>query len=232
MSSGVFDGPNSVMKLYIDGILDNTATVPAGFMLGSGTKPLQIGNRADATRMWPGMVDDIRVYNYALSDAQVAALAAEGDKAPVITAGIDQTILSKGEPVTMDATLIINDGMPNPLALQWSVVSAPVGVDPAAVIFDNATAEDPTITFPRKAGPYTLKLTANDGSMQVEDEVLITLLIPTCANVLLDGKVMVGDLSGPEGTPDCAINFYDLAVIAASWLQCNDPQGTGCIWPY
>lgn len=229
---GVYDGPNSVFKLYIDGILDNTATVPSGFLLGSGTMPLQIGNRADAIRMWPGMVDDIRVYNYPLSDAEIAALAAEGDKAPVITAGPDQTVFYKGEPVQLDATLLINDGLPNPLALQWSVSSVSVGIDPEDVIFDNAAAEDPFVTFPRQSGTYVLKLTANDGDLQVEDEVSITLVIPTCADVLAEGLAMVGDLSGPLGAPDCSVDLYDFAVLAASWLECNDPEGDNCIWPY
>ncbi|HOK66387.1 MAG TPA: immunoglobulin domain-containing protein [Anaerohalosphaeraceae bacterium] len=29
------------------------------------------------------------------------------------------------------------------------------------------------------------------------------------------------DISGPQGTPDCRVNLYDLAVAAAAWLECN-----------
>jgi len=28
--------------------------------------------------------------------------------------------------------------------------------------------------------------------------------------------------------PDCYVNIYDLSVLAAEWLQCNDPEGEGC----
>lgn len=228
----VFDGVNSQMKIYIDGILDNTAAVPSGYRLGVGTMSLRIGNRADGERLWPGMVDDIRVYNYPLSDADIFALAAVGDKAPYITAGPDQQVFFKGEPVQMAATLLVNDGIPNPLELVWSVASVPVGVDPADVVFDDPSAEDPFVTFPPIAGVYTLKLAGDDGAYQVEDDVIVTLTIPTCADVLAEGLAMTGDLSGPEGTPDCAIDLYDLAVIASGWLNCNDPQDTDCIWPY
>ena len=231
---GVFDGVNSVMKIYIDGVLDSTATMPAGYRVGSGTLPLQIGNRADQpfARMWPGMVDDIKVYNYALSDEDILALAAEGDKAPYITAGPDQTVFYKGEPVQMDATLLVNDGMPNPLSLQWSVVSVPVGAELTEVTFDDATDEDPSVTFPLVPGVYTLKLAGDDGVLQVEDDVVITMTIPTCDNVIADGFGHAADLSGPAGVPDCYINLFDLAAMAADWLNCNNPGDKNCTSPY
>jgi hypothetical protein len=235
---GVFDGVNSQMKLYIDGILDNTAAMPAGYRVGSGTLPLQIGNRAITdqpfARVWPGMADDIRVYNYALTEEEIADLAAEGDKAPLMTAGPDQSVFYKGEPVQMAATLLINDGMPNPLALKWEVLSAPVGVELSQVTFDDDTAEDPFVTFPPIAGVYTLKLTGDDGDYQVEDAVVVTLTIPTCADVLADpaGLALPGDISGPAGVPDCRIDINDFVVIASGWLDCNDPRDANCQWPY
>ncbi len=29
------------------------------------------------------------------------------------------------------------------------------------------------------------------------------------------------DISGPDGTPDCRVDLYDLAALAAGWLECN-----------
>ncbi|MEN6309447.1 MAG: LamG-like jellyroll fold domain-containing protein [Anaerohalosphaeraceae bacterium] len=229
---GVFDGPNHQMKIYIDGILDTTADMPAGYTLGTGTLPLQIGNRADAERMWPGMVDDIRVYNYALSDTEILALAAGGDKAPLITAGPDQTVFYKGVPVPMDATLLIDDGVPAPLSLTWSVAQVPTGVDPASVTFTDTAAEDPGVTFPTVPGIYVLRLAATDGVYNLMDEITVSLTIPTCENVLTDGLGMAADLSGPNGTPDCYINIYDFAVIANNWLECNNPADADCFFPY
>jgi hypothetical protein len=229
---GVFDGVNSEFRIYIDGLLDNTQALPSGYRVGSGTMPLQIGNRADADRPWPGIVDDIRVYNYALSDAEVAALAAEGDRAPYITAGEDKTVYYTGEPVQLEGVRLIDDGIPGPLALQWSVVSAPITVDPEAVIFHDPTAEDTLVTFPTVGGAYVLKLAGTDGAVEVEDEVVITLVIPTCEDVIAAGLAMPGDLTGPAGVPDCVIDLYDFAVFASGWLDCNDPQNVDCIWPF
>lgn len=36
------------------------------------------------------------------------------------------------------------------------------------------------------------------------------------------------DISGPEGTPDCYVNFYDFATMASAWLDCTDPAEPGC----
>ena len=229
---GVFDGVNSQFRIYIDGLLDNVQNLPSGYRVGTGEMPLQIGNRADADRPWPGIVDDIRVYNYPLSDAEVAALAAEGDRAPLITAGEDQTVFYTGEPIQMEGIRLIDDGLPGPLALQWTVISAPPDVDPEAVIFHDPTAEDTLVTFPTVGGNYVLRLAGTDGAVEVEDEVVITLLIPTCEDVIAAGLAMPGDLSGPAGVPDCVIDLYDLAVIASGWLNCNNPQDVDCLWPF
>jgi len=231
---GVFDGVNHQMKIYIDGILDSTADMPVGYTLGTGTLPLQIGNRADTpfARLWPGMVDDLRVYNYALSEAEIATLAAQGDKTPLINAGPDQTVFYKGTPVQMDATRLIDDGMPAPLSLTWSVAQLPPGVDPATIIFSDINAEDPGVTFPRVPGIYVLRLSATDTVFNLVDEVTVLLTIPSCENVLADGLGMATDLSGPNGTPDCYVNIYDFAVIANHWLECNNPADADCTFPY
>jgi|GEM_PF-3157690 len=34
----------------------------------------------------------------------------------------------------------------------------------------------------------------------------------------------VGDISGPQGQPDCYVDMYDLMTLAAQWLNCNDPK--------
>jgi hypothetical protein len=47
---------------------------------------------------------------------------------------------------------------------------------------------------------------------------LYTDVVPT-AVICISNPAM--DFSGPAGTPDCKVNLYDFAVIAADWLQCN-----------
>jgi hypothetical protein len=48
--------------------------------------------------------------------------------------------------------------------------------------------------------------------------------IPTnCAEQILSGKIMQGDLK-----PDCEINFADFALFAQKWLMCNNAAGVTC----
>jgi len=36
------------------------------------------------------------------------------------------------------------------------------------------------------------------------------------------------DVSGPDGTPDCLVNIFDLVEMAGGWLQCNRIPSDGC----
>ena len=38
----------------------------------------------------------------------------------------------------------------------------------------------------------------------------------------------VGDLTGPEGVPDCYFDLYDFSLFASQWLECTDPTGLDC----
>ncbi|MFH1614825.1 MAG: hypothetical protein ABIG61_07065 [Planctomycetota bacterium] len=38
----------------------------------------------------------------------------------------------------------------------------------------------------------------------------------------------VADISGPNGQPDCYVDFYDFAAMAELWLGCTDPNNPDC----
>jgi hypothetical protein len=230
----VYDGIAAQAHLYVDGLLSATRTVTPGNLIikGDAYPMIQIANRGDADRPWKGGIDDIRVYNYPLTAAEVAALALEGNLPVKVTAGDDQTIAYKGEPVQMAGALLSNDGFPEPALLYWSVVGAPTGVDFGSVLFSDGSTVDPVVTFPNVSGIYILRLTATDDEFTVFDDVNIDLLIPSCADVLADGLGIAADLSGPEGVSDCRVDIYDIAAMASDWLRCNDPADAGCEWAY
>ena len=70
--AGIYDG--SKMSLYINGALD--ASQEASGSISRTDAPVLIGANADMPdRFWNGMLDDVRVYNYALSGDALAALA-------------------------------------------------------------------------------------------------------------------------------------------------------------
>jgi len=70
--AGVYDGSN--MILYVNGEPDNSAAV-GSFTPVQDDGPLTIGARApDMDRRMNGSVDDVRVYNYGLSPADIQAI--------------------------------------------------------------------------------------------------------------------------------------------------------------
>jgi len=73
--AGVYDSEK--MYIYIDSIVD--VSQPASGAIATNDQPVFIGENAEMTgRFWNGLIDDVRVYNYALSEGQIAALYNEG----------------------------------------------------------------------------------------------------------------------------------------------------------
>ena len=58
----------------MNGALVDTKFVNFGFG-ATNTNPLYIGSRADSFTQFNGQIDDLRIYNTALSDAEVGGLA-------------------------------------------------------------------------------------------------------------------------------------------------------------
>jgi tetratricopeptide (TPR) repeat protein len=70
--AGVYDGQK--MYIYMDGVLD--ASQEATGTIHTNDVRLQIGANTEAgDRFWHGLIDDVRVYNYAISAAEIAKLA-------------------------------------------------------------------------------------------------------------------------------------------------------------
>ena len=73
--AGVYDSEK--MYIYIDGIVD--VSQPASGTIATNDQPVLIGENAEMTgRFWNGLIDDVRVYNYSLSEEQITALYNEG----------------------------------------------------------------------------------------------------------------------------------------------------------
>jgi hypothetical protein len=73
--AGVYDSGTQTLRIYVNGTMDPTTGTGAGPVDGAG--PLMIGN-AQGSNQFTGLIDDVRVYARALTDADVAALAAGG----------------------------------------------------------------------------------------------------------------------------------------------------------
>ncbi|MFB0524015.1 MAG: LamG domain-containing protein, partial [Phycisphaerae bacterium] len=70
-ATGVYDGKK--LSLYVDGKLDVSVNAPG--KINVNDYPVYIGENAERTgRFWNGLIDDVRVYNYALSQEEIEAL--------------------------------------------------------------------------------------------------------------------------------------------------------------
>lgn len=71
---GVYDGDK--MYLYVDGVLDASQAASGG--IDTNDQPVYIGENSEmAKRFWNGLIDDVRIYNYALDEGRVKALYSE-----------------------------------------------------------------------------------------------------------------------------------------------------------
>jgi hypothetical protein len=68
---GAYDGAQ--LCLYVDGELDSSKKTSKSIM--TNNEPVCIGENSEQTgRYWNGLIDDVRIYNYALSRDEIAAL--------------------------------------------------------------------------------------------------------------------------------------------------------------
>ncbi|HEX6812623.1 MAG TPA: hypothetical protein VF384_13435 [Planctomycetota bacterium] len=97
----------------------------------------------------------------------VTVQQAPTNQAPVVSAGPDVTVL-----ITSPASLvgtISDDGLPGPLAIQWSKLTGP-----GTATFTAPAAATTDVSF-SALGVYTLRLSASDGALTTTDTVAVTV---------------------------------------------------------
>jgi len=73
--AGVYDGQK--LYLYVDGKLDNS--LQASGLISRNNHPVYIGeNSEQKRRVWKGLIDDVRIYSYALSADEAKELCESG----------------------------------------------------------------------------------------------------------------------------------------------------------
>jgi len=89
-------------KMYIDGILVSTYSSP--FNLNNGVASLYFGNPETVANMFSGGVDDVRIYNRALTQCEVTAL-------------FNETYLT---PTTQASNVIFSNVLTNHVSFNWT----------------------------------------------------------------------------------------------------------------
>ena len=124
--AGVCDEANGALSLYIDGILAASVSLPVGGGITNGTGPMLIGARPSSAtsgndyQFW-GYINDVAVFNYALTAAQVDSQYDAVGISPYFTQQPPSTATASEY-----TTLTIPAGASGtaPLTLQWWDYSA------------------------------------------------------------------------------------------------------------
>ncbi len=74
---GTWDGAN--IRIYVDGVLDNTPT-PRAAPINTDTRPVYLGGCIGIADVFDGRIDDVRLFNYALDVDEVTALNGQGQE--------------------------------------------------------------------------------------------------------------------------------------------------------
>ncbi|MDD5287824.1 MAG: DUF2341 domain-containing protein [Dehalococcoidales bacterium] len=111
--AGTYDG--SVMRLYVDGILVATGAEMTGNICYDDTQPPRIGFHYEADTYFSGIIDEVKIYNRALSENEVRAdaglppvytltVAVNPAGSGTVTKLPDQTNYTSGEQVQLTAS--------------------------------------------------------------------------------------------------------------------------------
>jgi hypothetical protein len=242
-------------KLYVNGVLvDSRPSDWNGITDENADIFIGYGNYDAITKPFHGIIDEVRIYDVALSGAAILNSYNTGpiNAAPAIKVtesngstdvseidGLPDTYtveLLHGASDNVTVNLVFDNAQidVSPVSLTWDIQGDPenwqnvkvVTVtanadavqegDHASIITQTAVSNDPIFN-----NPY------NDDPNSVARNIAVNITeAPFCG----DGNhvLIIGDISGPAGQPDCYLNLFDFAAITEDWYDCTDPANVIC----
>jgi len=122
----------------------------------------------------------------------------------------------------VDLTGTYDDDGKSPVKETWRSSDPGVVFSPSDDGGATANSRIATATI-NAAGPVTLTFEVDDElNDPVTDDMTVTVYEDACEAARVGGNRAgdyPGDVTGPDGAPDCVIDFKDFAVLAAEWLN-------------
>lgn len=178
-----------VMKTYLDGV--QSGEQPASGVLMITDTAMTIGAYAPETNgpienwYFGGLIDDVRIYNRALSASEIQQLylhESQPSNQPVV---IVQQPINVSAVVSRDVTFQISATGTEPLAYQWKFNGTPIaGATSTSLVLKGVTSSN--------AGSYTVDVSNSFGAITSNPAVLTVLFPPTITLQPRSQRVLAG----------------------------------------
>lgn len=234
-------------RLYLDGVLvDSRPSEWNGITDENADVFIGYGNVTDVTKPFHGIIDEVRVYDIALSGEAVLDSYNAGptiaETQIKVTESNGSTDVNEADGLPDTYTIELLQAASDNITINLAFDDAQIDVSPTSVTWDiqtdpenwkdvkvvTVTADADALQEANHATIITQTVVnsdPNDPNMVRNVAVNITEA-PFCG----DGNhvVITGDISGPAGQPDCYLNMYDFAALSEDWFECTDPANASC----
>lgn len=236
--AAVFDGTS--VKVYLDGILDGS--VATNFVLTDGAASLKIGARGDdANTRLGGLIDEVKIYNRALSASEIQTLSApppSQSRAYVTHQGTtDVKVVDLATNVVVGAIPL--GVVPNEIAVTMDGTRAYVTTWNNRVSVINTALSTVVSTIPVGSGPFGIAVTPDGAKVYVTNNGSNTVsVINTAANAVSAtvtvGANPVGVVFTPDGTRAYVTNITSgtVSVIDTASDSVTATLSLGSYAPY
>ena len=198
------DGVSGVFKLYVNGVLDGTATGATGLL--NANLGVAIGGNTGDGRYFNGLIDDVRFYSRVLTGAEVASVLPPNNP-PTITGIADQTINRNGTVGPLNFT--IGDVETAVASLVVTGTSSNTNLVPSTNLVFSGSGANRTVTvtpLTNQIGVTTITLGVFDGSATSNIAFAVNVNGSLAAWYKLDGNAL--DSSGTNhGTINGGVTF-------------------------
>jgi hypothetical protein len=210
-------GSGTTTKFYVNGVAVGTSDRKA-----ASSDVYAVGNYQGGGQRFADKIDDVRVYNYALAEADIAVLVASGATAPTITTQPASVTVTVGQTATFSVTAAGTA----PLSYQWykngAAISGATGASyttPATTTADSGAKFKVVVT--NSAGSAasneaTLTVTASGGGTGLKGEYFDNMDLTALKLTRTDATVNF-DWGG--GSPDSSIEADSFSVRWTGQVQ-------------
>jgi hypothetical protein len=202
-AAAVFDG--ATKYLYVDGVLD--ASKPWANVIDQTTDPVWIGSNSDYPgRLWKGSIDEVAVYNRALSGNEIAAIYNAGSSGKCFTPDTIPDAFS----------FTAQTGMP----LNTTIVSNPITVAGINYLtpISIAACADASCEYKINSGTWT----SSPGNVSNGDTVWVHQKSSSSNSTMTTARLTIGGVNGDFNVTTASSTDPDATGLVYWWKGENN----------